>query len=241
MKRVLAYIFGVVLFGYLIFVLNFAAAKIREVACQGIRVNVTNRADVAFVDEEEIRKLIASGYGEIFGAPVTAVNKDSLEKLLVRHPMIQSAQVYYRLDGFFQVNITQRMPVLRVMAGEGYYVDDAMNPMPLSSRFSARVPVVTGAVNREFACRTVAPFAVAISRSPFWDAYIEQIVVYGSHQVALIPKVGDFRITLGSLEGWPEKLEKMRLFLEQGIAQGGWDRYKEIKLQYADQVVCVKK
>lgn len=45
-----------------------------------------------------------------------------MEHILVRNSVIKSAQVYYTLDGYFHVEITQRKPVLRIMSGEGYYV-----------------------------------------------------------------------------------------------------------------------
>ena len=52
------------------------------------------------------------GYGDIMDKSILAVNKDSLERVLVKNPMIKSAQVYYSLDGYIHVNILN----------EGYYV-----------------------------------------------------------------------------------------------------------------------
>ena len=77
-----------------------------------------------FVDEEDVMKAIKKGGTEtLWTKSILAVNKDSLERVLVKNPMIKSAQVYYSLDGYIHVNIQQREPVLRVLTGEGYYVD----------------------------------------------------------------------------------------------------------------------
>ena len=70
---------------------------------------------------------------------------------------------------------------------------------------------------------------------------MEQIVVDGKKEVILIPKVGNFRIVLGGMKGYEQKMEKLRLFLKKGIARKGWNLYKEINLKFGRQIVCVKK
>jgi len=77
--------------------------------------------------------------------------------------------------------------------------------------------------------------------NPDWDAWIEQIVVQKNHQVELIPRVGDFRIIMGNLDDYPEKLAKFVRFVNEGLAIVGWNRYTEINLKYENQVVCTRK
>ena len=76
--------------------------------------------------------------------------------------MIKSAQVYYTLDGYFHVEITQRKPVLRIMSGEGYYVDEDGKIMPLSRKYTSRVVVATGNISRKFACNGLYPFIMTL-------------------------------------------------------------------------------
>jgi cell division protein FtsQ len=239
MKRLAPYIMSVIMLAYLIIMLTFATTKRGEVTCRGIRVTVDN-AHNAFVDEGEVLAIIRKGYGAILEKKVATVDKDSLERVLAANPMIKSAQVYYSLDGYFHVNIRQREPVLRVMAGEGYYVDKDGEIMPLSSKFTSRVIVATGSISKAFARERLAPFARSVAGHAFWNAFIEQVVVLPGGDVVLIPKVGDFKITLGPLEGNEERMEKLMIFLKRGIG-GGWDRYKEINLKFDKQVVCVRR
>jgi len=194
MKRYVPYLICTFLFVYLIIVLTFASAKMGEVVCKGLQVVVTNAPENSFIDETEIEKIIRNGYREVLNTKLTTVNKDSLEKILVKNPMIESVQVYYSIDGDLHVGIKQREPVLRVMSGGGYYMDKNGKRMPLSSRFTSRVMVATGNIEEEFACKQLAPFAKALKEDAFWDAYIEQLVVLPNKEVVLIPKVGDFRI-----------------------------------------------
>lgn len=241
MKKILPYILFATLFAYLIIVFTFAAAKLREVKCEDLQVVVDGTGGNAFIDEEEVAEIIKRGYGEIKGCGIAEIDKDSIERLLVKNPVIKSAQVYYALDGSFHVEITQRKPVLRIMSGESYYVDEDGGIMPLSRKYTPRVVVATGNISKKFACNSLYPFVMTLKKDRLWEALVEQVVVEKGDEVVLIPKVGNFRILMGTLEGVDEKLEKLRLFLREGIVLKGWNVYKEVNLKFKDQVVCVKR
>lgn len=241
MKKALPYILSVSLFAYLIIVLTFASTKLEEVKCKGVQVVVDDTGDNAFIDEEDVLKLIKRTYGELEDVNVIRVDKDSIENVLARNSVIKSAQVYYSLDGYFHVEITQRKPVFRVMSGEGYYVDEDGKVMPLSGKYTSRVVVVTGNISVDFACNELHPFVMRLKNDEFWNALIEQIVVVEGKEVVLIPKIGNFRIVVGELEHVDRKMENLRLFLREGIALKGWNVYKEINLKFEDQIVCIKR
>lgn len=65
--------------------------------------------------------------------------------------------------------------------------------------------------------------------------------MFPNKEVELIPRVGRFRIVLGSLDDFEEKLNKLRLFYDQAIPKVGWDKYSVIDLKYKNQIVCTKK
>lgn len=241
MKRVRSCILSAILLVYLIIVLTFAGTKLEGVICRGVRVSVADTSVDCFVNQKEVERAIGRGYGDIEGKPVVSVDKDSLERVLASNPMVKSAQVYYSLNGFLHVNVEQRKPVLRVMAGNGYYVDEEGKVMPLSSKFTSRVVVVTGHVDKEFACEGLYPFVMRLRENDFWNAYIEQIVVRQNKDIVLIPKVGNFQIVLGQVEGAEERMDKLMLFLKRGILKRGWNRYKEVNLKFKDQIVCVRR
>lgn len=241
MKRLIPYIIFVILLVYLIIVFTFATTKLKEVRYRGVRVSVENQVDHAFVDEEDVIKLVKRGYGDIVDKRITTVNKDSLERVLAKNPMLKSAQVYYSIDGYLHINIEQREPILRVMADEGYYVDTDGKIMPLSSKFASRVIVATGNITKQFACEKLYPFVKMLKDDRFWNAYFEQIVVHSNEDVVLIPKVGDFKIILGKVDNCEDRMDKLLLFLKNGITRRGWNRYKEVNLKFKSQIVCVRK
>ncbi len=241
MHKAVSYILFISLFVYLIIVLNFASAELGEVKCRGIQVTIKDTLVNSFIDETDIMHWVKRGYGDIIGKPLVCIDKDSIEHLLIRNSVIKSAQVYYSLDGYFHAEIRQRKPVLRVLSGEGYYVDEDGKIMPLSRKYTSRVVVATGSISKKFACNKLYPFVMSLKNDPFWNAYVEQVVVEEKEEVVLIPKVGNFRIRLGNLRNSDEKMKKLRLFLKEGINRKGWNLYKEINLKFDKQVVCIKK
>ena len=241
MKKAYPYILSVCLFAYLIIVLTFASTKLGEVKCEGLQVVVDDAGGNAFIDEDEVLRVIERGYGDLKDMNIASVDKDSLERVLIRNSVIKSAQVYYSLDGYFHVEITQRKPVLRVLAGDGYYVDEDGKVMPLSGKYTSRVVVATGNISKKFACNGLYPFVMALKEDDFWEALIEQIVVVKDNEVVLIPKVGNFKIVFGKVDDYVAKLDKLRFFLKEGIALKGWNVYKEINLKFDNQVVCVRR
>lgn len=241
MQKARPYILFIGLFAYLIIVLTFVSAKRDEVECKGMRVTVEDAVANAFADEGDVVRVVNERYGDVAGRGITEIDKDSIERLLVGRSVVKSAQVYYSLDGYLHIEIRQRKPVLRVLNDDGYYVDEDGRIMPLSHKYTSRVVVATGNVSRKFACEELYPFVMVLRNDEFWDAYVEQIVVDGKKEVILIPKVGNFRIVLGGMKGYEQKMEKLRLFLKKGIARKGWNLYKEINLKFGRQIVCVKK
>lgn len=241
MRKALPYILFLSLFAYIIIVLTFAVTKVGEVKCKGLQVSIRDTVTSAFVDETDVLRAIKRGYGDILGQNITGIDKDSIEHLLVRNSVIKSAQVYYSLDGYFHVDIRQRKPVLRVMTGGGYYVDEEGKIMPLSHKYTARVVVATGEISKKFASEGLYPFVMMLRDDDLWDALIEQIIVVHGNEVILIPKVGNFRIVLGDLTDAEKKMEKLRIFMRDGIVKKGWNLYKEVNLKFDKQVVCVRR
>ena len=241
MKRAWPYILSFSLLAYLIIVLIFAKTNLQEVKCKGLQVTIDNTRESAFVEEEDIQHMVKRHYGDLQNLQVALFDKDSMEHLLARNAGVKSAEVYYDLNGYIHIDIVQRRPVLRIMAEKGYYVDEEGRVMSLSGKYTSRVVVATGEISKEFACGELYRYVMRLRKDKFWDALVEQIVVGKGNEVTLIPKIGNFRITLGTLDDIDRKMEDLRLFFKEGIALKGWNTYKEINLKFDNQIVCVKR
>ena len=62
--------------------------------------------------------------------------------------MIKQAQVFMSVDGSITAKIEQKKPIARVSTNASYYIDEQGSYMPLSTNYTARVPLVTGAIEK---------------------------------------------------------------------------------------------
>ncbi|MGV9011713.1 MAG: cell division protein FtsQ/DivIB [Flavobacteriales bacterium] len=227
-----------------------------------IAVQVNGASGVRFLDKDMLLKQVVSGTGPVIGTPVSQLDEAGIEHRLQAIPCIADVEVYHGLDGIVHVNATQREPVLRVINadGSGFYIDKNGFTMPLSSEFTARVPVFTGQLKEPYfnsapinvttlrdssgtVSRSKAMYRLSqvLGKDPLWSSLFQQVVVDADGGFELIPSVGMVRVHIGNGELAKERLEKLREFYAQGIPQADWRRYSAIDLRFKDQVVCTKR
>lgn len=242
-KKVLVITGLCLLAGYIIFSAWFFEKKPKDEVCSKFEIEIENKQEGSFVDLADIEKNIDKKGLLPYGKQLKEVNTLLLKEAVESNQLIKSAEVYITSDGGIRVAVTERVPVLRVInnSGVSYYVDGDGQRMPLSKHFTAYLPIATGTVSEKFAETELYKFAIYLSSDPFWDAQIEQIVVSGKNEVSFIPKVGDHKIILGTLEDYEQKLAKLKLFYSNGLNEAGWNRYSVIDLRYGKQVVCTKR
>lgn len=242
-KKVLVITGLCLLAGYIIFAAWFFEGKPKDDVCSKFEMEIENKQEGSFVDLAEIEKDIDKKGLLPYGKQLKEINTLLLKETVEQNQLIKSAEVFLTSDRGIRVVVTERVPVLRVIdnSGESYYVDGDGKKMPLSRFFTAYLPIATGAVKEEFAKTELYKFAMFLTLDPFWDAQIEQIVVSGRNEIGFVPRVGDHKIILGTLEDYEQKLAKLKLFYEKGLTETGWNRYSVIDLRYDKQVVCTKR
>ena len=92
--------------------------------------------------------------------------------------------------------------------------------------------------------RNLLKFVEEIEDDSFWRAEVVQFVAdttsTGEISLRLIPRSGDFVITLGTLSARVEKMKKLQKFYDNGLSHLGWDRFRSIDLRYSKQVICTE-
>ena len=214
MIRIVSIIVATLLFCYIVFVSFFFRESRQKELCRDLQVVVVDSLDKHFVSESDL---------------VHILKKADLNPIK-------------RPSGMIKLEAEQKIPILRVISPRGnYYVDNLGSTMPVSRRYVAHVPVVSGYVEKELAVTDLYKFALFLQENDFWNNQIEQIYVHPDNEVELIPRVGNHRIVLGSFADFEEKLDNLRLFYEKAIPKVGWEKYSIISLKYKDQIVCTKR
>lgn len=243
MKKFLIILVSVAALGYLVFAAVSSQKTMQDTVCSGFEVVIKDSVESEFIKPADVIQYVKKKGLYPVGKPFGEINTLAIRDSILTNKLVRKADVYTTPRGSIVTNIYQRKPVLRVISNTkgSYYIDNNREKMPVSLNSTVYLPLATGAISDDFAQNELYDFALFLNDNPDWNAWIEQIVVKGGDKVELIPRAGDFRIVIGKLDNYSEKLNKFALFVEKGLKIVGWNRYNTINLEYDGQVVCTKK
>ena len=243
MKKVLIILIAVSVIVYLIISADYFRDSSQNRICVGFEVEVKDSVKTQFVTAEDINRLVKKYDLNPAGKSFKEINTLAIRDTILSNKLVESANVFITSNGTVKATVQQREPVFRVISETtgNFYVDKDRRIMPVSSSFAVYVPVATGRIDEEYAQSELFDFAMFLNNNADWDAWIEQIVVESRNEVVLIPRAGNFRIIMGSLDDYPVKLNKFVRFVDGGLNVVGWNRYSDINLKFENQVVCTRK
>lgn len=232
----------------LIGVLVLLGASIRQKKnkrIQGVVVEIKGAEKHMFIDEQDVLNIINES-APVIGRPLRGVKLRKLEHLVEKNPWVNNAEMFFDNQYLLQVNIVEKEPIARVFEtnGQSYYLDTAMNKLPLSGKLSARVPVFTGFPSTKkidtALVQSVIQLATLVNADSFLTAQIAQIDIIPNRQFEMIPVIGDHLIAFGDVADAADKLNRLKAFYQAAWLQHGLNTYKVISLKYKGQVVGIK-
>jgi cell division protein FtsQ len=239
MKKYLPYIKGALFVGIVAFLFGFASQRNELKKVSDISIKFTN-GDNLFITYETVNKLLIQNYGELKSQPKENIILRELERTLKSNEMIEDADVYLTVKGALGATIKQRTPIARVNdEGVAYYVDSKGDKMPLSSNYSARVPLLSGLNNNN--TREVYMLANLIFNDVLLHKQIIGIEVNKKKEFTLKTRVGNQNIKIGPVDHINAKVKKLKAFYQKVIKDKTLDKYQTINLVFKNQVVCTKK
>ncbi len=234
-------------------VLLVAAIRIKDGHhCKGVDINIQGVSNNFFVDKKDIlNSITASEKENPVGKAIGSFNLKMMEADLEENVWIKTAELFFDNNEILQVNVQEREPVARVFTTTGttFYIDEDLAILPLSEKFSARLPVFTGfPLNREVLSKAdssllmeIKIVSLALQKDSFCMAMIEQVDITAQRIFEMIPKIGSQLIVLGDAADVEEKLNKLKLFYKAVMVKAGWNNYSVINVQYKNQVVAKRK
>ena len=251
-KTILKYIFTTLwccIGATVIVILVAAVRKEDKQKCKGMFVTINGVNNNFFVDKQDIMQAINEYIdGSPVGKPVSILNLRALENDLKKNTWVKKAQLFFDNNTKLQVIITEREPVARVFSTTGttFYIDSSIAMLPLSDKFSARLPVFTGFPSDKMVLRKadsallreVYKVSMAIQQDSFLMAMIDQVDITPQRTFEMMPKIGNTIIALGDGEDAAEKFAKLKMFYKEVIAKAGWNKYSMVDVQYKGQIVA---
>lgn len=227
-----------VLLGVVVFLYAFSAAR--------NSVRIVSKPNVTFVGEsnlfitnENVSKLLIVNSQGVKNIPKETLVLNKLENALRSSPMIKSAEVYVAVDGTLNAKIEQKTPIARVNTNVSYYIDDEGLYMPLSSNFSARVPLVTGFADKNN-LKDLYTVANKINKDEFLKKHVIEIHQSADKIIFFKLRQTSFLVQLGSVAFLDKKVNNLKAFYQKNIKEKELDSYSKINLQFENQVICTK-
>ena len=242
-KKILLSALLLLIAAYIVAAVTVFNRKPAAQVCHDIRLVIRDTVYAGFVTKKEVTSLLRQKGISPIGRPADSISTRAIEQALALHPLIDRVECYKTPGGSLNIEVSQRIPILRVMAdnGDNYYLDNKGNIMPPGAKCVAHRAIATGRIEKAFAVKELYKFGVFLQQNPFWDAQIEQIHVLPDGNVELVPRVGSHLIYLGRLDHFEAKLQRVKAFYEKALNRVGWNKYSRINVEFANQIICTKR
>ncbi len=261
LKKILTIVVWALLVAGAIVLFSFTDYEQSATPVKRIRVTVAYGQSDVLIIPAIVDTLIRKNRGELKGKPIDMINTAALANLIRSEPYVKKAEVYESHDGYLNIDVVQREPLLRIVNQyqEGFYLDRDGNALPLHSEYPAHVLVASGlipysflknpkikaqpdgeAASKDSLINRLFDLATVLSSDPAFRNMFDQVYVNEQKEFELVPKKGNHIVLLGSTDDLQEKLGKLLVFYSKGLNEIGWNKYQIINIKYKNQVICSK-
>ena len=206
--------------------------------CTAIQIVVKDSMERQFVQVDELEGYLKRHRVCVQGFVMEQVDCHAVEQCLLSHDMVRSAECYKSPFGVVRVEVTQRVPVLCVMTVDGcYYVDSDRRVMPARKSVDVDLPVFRGAVSERAAREEYYDFVEWLQSNHYWRELISDVYVQQPKHLLLSQRGQKSKIVLGALDGYADKLSRLRTLFTHGLDEIEHPEYREYDLRFDGQVV----
>ena len=220
-----------------------------------VDLEISRKTEKGFVDYDKTYKMILNICDTANNNEIRMIDVDSVLNALNANPWIINAEAEINLREYLDVEIEECDPIVRIYArnGKSVYLDADGNIYPSSKDYVPRLLVTSGLdfpadelgnVNDEVYANTKLPQTFTLVKEVLNDDYAKCCVrqIHYDKKKNYIFSVNNTNIIVifGDVNDIKGKLLKMKYFFDKMQGNPELDNYKEINLNYKDQVVCTK-
>lgn len=239
MKKVATYLSFFLLLVFLTFLYSFTTGRNGLKKVQNTVVEF-EAGDNNFLTHSMVNKLLIQKNEFVKNQPKRLVDLHFLEANVSANPYVEKTAVFLTVDGVLKTTIKQRKPIARIVdKNNSFYVDKFGKKIPLSTNFSARVPLVLG-VKESDQINELTELIKAINSNSFFAKEIIAIQKNTKSEYIFTVRSGDYKINFGELTNVTEKFKKLTAFYNKAFTDKTINNYKTINVKYHNQVVCTK-
>lgn len=229
----------VLMFSLVIFLFSFTSKRSESRKISKLTVIFVGD-NAPFVNQQTVNKLLIENNTDAKSIGKDKLDLNKLEKALNSQEMIEKSEVFVSVDGVLKAVVKQKTPIARVFDGEdSFYIDYEGNTMPLSTNFTARVPLVSGEINKKNSEELAELFRI-IHDDAFLKKNIIGVQIMPSGGLRMLNRNYNFQIDFGRTIRMNAKFNNYKAFFQKAVLDSSLYKYKIIDLRFAQQVVCTK-
>lgn len=193
-----------------------------------------------FIKQESVNKLLIENRADARSIRKDKVDLNKLEKSIDGNPMIEKSEVFVTIDGVLKAVVRQKTPIARVFDESGsFYIDYQGGTMPLSEEFTARVPIISGEINKANR-QELNKLLQFVYDDEFLRKNIIGIEVLPGGSLKMLNRDFDYAIDFGQTVNMERKFDNYKAFFQKAVTDSSLYKYKNINLKFTQQVVCTK-
>lgn len=242
-KKSLIAVIDIVIAIYLVMAVSaFNTPVEKATVCSEVKIDINNEMTDGFVDAAEVKRILERNKLYPLARQMADINARQIEEYLQKNPFIEKAECHKTQSGHVCISISQRTPILHVMAADGdnYYLDTHGSILP-ESRYPSDMIIATGNIKRKYAQKTLSRVGNELVQDKFWRNQVVQVNVLSDGSLEMVPRVGDHIVYLGPPLNIAKKLERLRKFYIYGLNEAGWNKYNYISVEFDNQIICKKR
>lgn len=211
----------------------------RSVPCVAIEYDFRDGKQRMYVEQGELNLLLDKEHLYPVDKPLATVALQRMEQVISNHPMVRTTECFITPRNIVKVQLTQRVPLLRVQKpGDTYFIDTDRKRMEARESVKDSVLIVKGAVSERLATTELADFAKWLKSDKYWCERIKYVDMSTPRMMHLYLKdTQQPRIVVGEIKGFKSKMAKLRTFMENGAEATQGKQYTELDLRFKDQVI----
>ena len=224
---------------------------------QNVNLTIIRNEENGFIDyekthERRVEICDTTNNNHIFMIPV-----DSVVNMLESIPWAVEVDAEINLKSVLDVKLTECQPIMRIYntQGKSVYLDSEGNVFPTNMSYVKHLLVGSGYVRfpinelgniaDENYADTDLPEMYRLMKAVLDDEYarncVKQIYKDNKKNYIFSLNITDIIVIFGEINDIEEKLAKMQIFFDKMLGNPELDNYKELNLNYKNQVVCTKK
>lgn len=229
----------ILMFALMVFLYSFTSMRNEHRKLTKSMVVFTDDSN-PFIKQETVNKLLIENKTDASAIQKVDLDLNRLEKSINSNPMIEKSEVFVSIDGVLKAVVKQKTPIARMFNDEGsFYIDYQGGMMPVSDEFTARVPIVSGEINKvnqdEF--NKLLRF---VYDDDFLKKNIIGIQITPSGSIKMLNRNFDYEIEFGQTVNIERKFKNYKAFYQKTVVDSSLYKYKKINLTFTQQVVCTK-